>query len=116
MVKPVLCSLLLLAACALAQSGSPDAAAQEAKLVVLEHLWNNAQIHRDSHALEALIADRFVNTEYDGEVSEPDRFLGGYQGSGIQAERYEYSRRESERISGYGRGDRDLSRKGNVQR
>jgi hypothetical protein len=75
MVKPVLCSLLLLAACALAQSGSPDAAAQEAKLVVLEHLWNDAQIHRDSHALEALIADRFVNTEYDGEVSERDRFL-----------------------------------------
>jgi hypothetical protein len=73
MVKPVLCSLLL-TACALAQSG-PDVAAQEAKLVVLEHLWNDAQIHRDSHALKALIADRFVNTEYDGEVSERDKFL-----------------------------------------
>jgi len=75
MVKPVLCSLLLLTACALAQNGSSDAVAQGAKLVVLERLWNDAQIHRDSHALEALIADRFVNTEYDGEVSERDKFL-----------------------------------------
>jgi hypothetical protein len=26
-------------------------------------------------ALEAMIADRFVNTEYDGEVSQRDKFL-----------------------------------------
>jgi len=32
-------------------------------------------VHRDSRALEALIADRFVNTEYDGEVSDRDKFL-----------------------------------------
>src|ERR1700751_3797113 len=66
---------LFLSACALAQNGTPEVAAQEAKLVVLERLWNDAQVHRDAHALEALIADRFVNTEYDGEVSERDKFL-----------------------------------------
>jgi hypothetical protein len=42
---------------------------------VLEHLWNDAQVHRDSRVLEALVADRFVNTEYDGEVSDRDKFL-----------------------------------------
>jgi ketosteroid isomerase-like protein len=66
---------LLLSACAFAQNGSSDIAAQEAKLVVLEHLWNDAQVHRDYRALEALIADRFINTEYDGEVSEREKFL-----------------------------------------
>ena len=74
MTKPAICCLLL-SACALAQNGGSDVAVQEAKLVVLERLWNDAQVHRDAHALQALIADRFVNTEYDGEVSERDKFL-----------------------------------------
>ena len=73
-VRPTVCAMLL-AASAWAQTGSSDAAAQQGKLIVLEHLWNDAQVHRDSHALEALIADRFVNTEYDGEVSDRDNFL-----------------------------------------
>jgi ketosteroid isomerase-like protein len=57
------------------QSGTSDSLAQENKLVVLERLWNDAQVHRDWHALEALIADRFVNTEYDGEISDREKFL-----------------------------------------
>jgi ketosteroid isomerase-like protein len=74
MIKPAIFCLLL-SACAAAQSRPPEAAAQEERLVVLERLWNDAQVHRDAHALQALIADRFVNTEYDGEVSERDKFL-----------------------------------------
>ena len=58
-----------------AQSGSADSSAQGNKLVVLERLWNDAQVHRDSRALEELVADRFVNTEYDGEVSDREKFL-----------------------------------------
>ena len=70
--KLAICALLL-TACAWAQNS--ETAAQEARLVVLERLWNDAQVHRDWRALEALIADRFINTEYDGEVSERDKFL-----------------------------------------
>ena len=73
-MKLGLCGMLL-CACALAQSGTLETTAQEAKLIVLERLWNDAQVHRDSRALQALIADRFVNTEYDGEVSDRDKFL-----------------------------------------
>ena len=58
-----------------AQNDTADSFAQENKLVVLERLWNDAQVHRDSRALEALIADRFINTEYDGEVSDREKFL-----------------------------------------
>jgi len=74
MVKIGLCAALLTAG-AWAQSGTAESAAQEAKIVVLERLWNDAQVHRDARALEALIADRFVNTEYDGEVSDREKFL-----------------------------------------
>lgn len=65
----------LLPSPARAQSETAESLAQENKLVVLERLWNDAQVHRDSRALEALIADRFINTEYDGEVSDREKFL-----------------------------------------
>ena len=48
---------------------------QAAKLVVLEHLWNEAQVNRDQRALEGMIADSFVDTEWDGDVSERGKFL-----------------------------------------
>ena len=44
-------------------------------MLVLEHLWNEAQVQRDSRALEGMIADHFINTEYDGEVSDRHKFL-----------------------------------------
>jgi ketosteroid isomerase-like protein len=73
MIRTLCCCLLL-------TLGSVGMAAQQAdprqsKLVILEHLWNEAQVNRDSSALEALVSSRFVNTEWDGEVSDKQRFL-----------------------------------------
>jgi len=48
---------------------------QATKLIVLEHLWNEAQVNRDQRALEGMIADSFVDTEWDGDVSERGKFL-----------------------------------------
>lgn len=66
---------LMLSACALAQISTPGDDSQSTKLVTLEHMWNEAQVNRDSRALQSLIADRFINTEYDGEVSDREQFL-----------------------------------------
>ena len=74
MKKYVICCLLL-AATSLSQTSRAETDSQEGKLLALENMWNQAQLHRDAGALEALIADRFVNTEYDGEVSDRNRFL-----------------------------------------
>jgi ketosteroid isomerase-like protein len=74
MVKQVLVTILL-SICTFAQTASYGADPQESKLIVLEHLWNEAQVHRDSGALAELIGDRFVNTEYDGEVSNRAKSL-----------------------------------------
>jgi hypothetical protein len=48
---------------------------QQTKLIVMEHLWNEAQVNRDSRALDGMIGTEFVNTEYDGEVSDKSKFL-----------------------------------------
>jgi ketosteroid isomerase-like protein len=69
-----LCCCVLLAMSAIglaAQQADP----RESKLLVLERLWNEAQVNRDSSALEALVSSRFVNTEWDGELSDKQRFL-----------------------------------------
>jgi ketosteroid isomerase-like protein len=65
----------MLTACSVAQVSTPGDDSQSAKLIILEHMWNEAQVNRDSQALQALIADRFTNTEYDGEVSDRQQFL-----------------------------------------
>jgi ketosteroid isomerase-like protein len=66
------CLVLIFAPVGLrAQQADP----RENKLLVLERLWNEAQVNRDAAALEALISSRFVNTEYDGDVSDKQKFL-----------------------------------------
>ena len=68
MIRNICCCLLL-------ALGSVGLAAQrsdprEGKLLVLEHLWNEAQVNRDAPALNALVSSRFVNTKWDGELAE----------------------------------------------
>ncbi|MGA2647309.1 MAG: nuclear transport factor 2 family protein [Candidatus Sulfotelmatobacter sp.] len=41
----------------------------------MEHLWNEAQLNRDARALDGLVGTAFVNTEWDGEISDKAKFL-----------------------------------------
>ena len=71
------CCCVLLALAALGQAAAQKSKddSQQTKLVVMEHLWNEAQVSRDARALDAMIGAQFVNTEYDGEVSDKAKFL-----------------------------------------
>ena len=69
-----LCFGLLLALGSIT-TAAQQADPREARILVLERLWNEAQVNRDSAALNALVAERFVNTEYDGEISDKTKFL-----------------------------------------
>jgi len=66
------CLLLVLGSIRLAAQQSDP---RESKLLVLEHLWNEAQVNRDAPALNALVSSRFVNTEWDGELTNKQKFL-----------------------------------------
>ena len=69
---------LLLTLCASAQTSRTDTSAETAKLVALERMWNQAQLVRDANAVANMIGDKFVNTEYDGEVSDRGKFLADF--------------------------------------
>lgn len=58
-----------------AQRQKASTAADESKLVALENAWNQAQLHHDAQALEALVGDTFIYTDYDGTVMDKRKFL-----------------------------------------
>ncbi len=74
--------LLLLLASAFAQN--PDQAADKSKLIALENAWNQAQIHRDGKALNELIADKFIYTDWDGTVMNKAKFISDIEDPSTQ--------------------------------
>jgi len=73
MIRHLGCGFLLFLASIAVSAQQSDP--REGKLLILERMWNEAQVNRDSAALDALVGERFVNTEWDGEVSDKTRFL-----------------------------------------
>jgi ketosteroid isomerase-like protein len=60
------------------QTSGSLSSAESVKLVALERMWNQAQVVRDATAIASMIGDKFVNTEYDGEVSDRGKFLADF--------------------------------------
>jgi len=52
-----------------------DLDANKAMLLALENSWNLAQLQRDSRALQSLLSDKYVYTDYDGTVMNKVQFL-----------------------------------------
>src|SRR5215472_15000474 len=73
MIRSLSCCILI-AASAIAITAQ-QADPRESKLMVLERLWNEAQVNRDASALDALVSSRFMNTEWDGTISDKQQFL-----------------------------------------
>jgi hypothetical protein len=68
-----------------AQGQLSDSAANESKLIALENAWNMAQLHRDARALDSLMGDKFVYTDYDGTVMNKARFVADLKNPFYQA-------------------------------
>jgi len=68
----VFCGLLL-SSCLFAQNS--QSSESEGKLIALERMWNQAQLMHDSGALQSLIGEHFLSTEWDGQLSSRDQFL-----------------------------------------
>jgi hypothetical protein len=65
-----ICLLFCFAAMAVAQSSGDDKV-----ILALENGWNQAQVHHDAKALEALVANGFISTDNDGVVMNKAQFL-----------------------------------------
>ena len=75
MIRTTCCFLLLAIGSVGPAAAQKSDNSQQSKLLVLEHIWNEAQVNRDAPVLDALVGDHFTNTEFDGEVSDKTKFL-----------------------------------------
>src|ERR1700738_2957816 len=66
--------LLLLSSLALSQSFA-QTDGDESKIIALENLWNQIQIAHDADAMEKMLDDDFVLTDFDGSVLNKSQFL-----------------------------------------
>jgi ketosteroid isomerase-like protein len=66
--------LLLLSSLALPQSFA-QSDGDESKIIALENLWNQIQIAHDADAMEKMLDDDFVLTDFDGSVLNKAQFL-----------------------------------------
>ncbi len=73
-IRVTLC-LALLTGLLMAQNPADDSSADASKLIALENAWNQAQLHHDAKALNSLVSDAFVYTDYDGTVMNKAQFL-----------------------------------------
>jgi ketosteroid isomerase-like protein len=66
---------LLLSSSLMARDPTNEPAGDASKLIALENAWNQAQLHHDAKALDTLVSDAFVYTDYDGTVENKAQFL-----------------------------------------
>jgi len=75
MKKKLLASLLLFVAALAAAQSSDSTSSDKSLLIALENAWNQAQLHHDSKALDAIVATSFISTDNDGVQTNKAQFL-----------------------------------------
>jgi hypothetical protein len=76
MKRAVAVSIFLLVTLLAVGQGPQDLSRTETSmLIALENAWNQAQLHHDSKALDALVADSFISTDNDGVLMTKAQFL-----------------------------------------
>jgi len=62
--------LIFLVVAALAQNSG-----DEERIVALENIWNQAELHQDTHAIDSILTDGYVLTTFDGQVQSKQQYL-----------------------------------------
>jgi Domain of unknown function (DUF4440) len=76
MRHPLALSAALLLVVPLLAGAPADKAADNSQFVInLENAWSQAEVRHDANALKLLLAETFVNSDYDGSVAERDEWL-----------------------------------------
>jgi ketosteroid isomerase-like protein len=76
----VILVVVLMSASSFAQTKSDI----EAKLIAIENAWNAAQRDHDPKALEGLVAENFINTDWDGTVQNKAEFLASIKDASMK--------------------------------
>src|SRR5215831_11184768 len=78
--------LLLMPSLILAPGANPGPSESDdsSKIVAMENLWNQTQLNHDAPAMEKMLDDDFVLTDYDGSVLNKKQFLDSIKDMSIK--------------------------------
>ncbi|HEV2116490.1 MAG TPA: nuclear transport factor 2 family protein [Terriglobales bacterium] len=71
----VAAALLMLGLLSTARPLAAQAHADQSKILALENVWNLAIVHKDTRALEQLLAANFVGTDFDSTLMNKAQFI-----------------------------------------
>jgi ketosteroid isomerase-like protein len=69
-----------------AQDAGTSQSASQSKIIALENAWNQAEERKDAKALDALLDNSLVYTDYDGTFKTKADFLAGVKAPGLVPE------------------------------
>ena len=76
--------LLLVFTCLTFAQSISRAQGDETKIIALENLWNQMQLNHDAAAMENVLDEDFVLTDYDGTLSNKSQFLDSIKDMSIK--------------------------------
>jgi len=77
---------LALATTAAAQTKVSDQAADKSMILALENAWNQAELHHDAGAVDALVAETFISVDHHGHLQTRAQYIADLKDTSFNPE------------------------------
>jgi ketosteroid isomerase-like protein len=84
--KVAVAVLLFAAAVRVVAQDKSGADAERTRILALENAWNQAEEHKDTKALDALLASTLVYVDYDGTLMDKAQFMASVKAPALHPE------------------------------
>src|ERR1035438_1992461 len=81
--------LLVLAVVAAAQDKARSSAEDKSMILALENAWNQAELHHDAAAADAILADTFISVDHHGQLQNKSQYMAGLKDTSFNPEQSE---------------------------
>lgn len=78
--------LLVLAVVAAAQDKARSSAEDKSMILALENAWNQAELHHDAAAADAILADTFISVDHHGQLQNKSQYMAGLKDTSFNPE------------------------------
>jgi hypothetical protein len=82
--KRIFLLLLVLAVTATAQDNARGSAADKSMILAMENAWNQAELHHDAAAADAILADTFISVDHHGQFQNKSQYMAVLKDTSFQ--------------------------------
>jgi len=78
--------MLALGAALAAQDNGAGKSDEKSMVMAMENAWNQAELHHDAKAADAILADRFISVDHHGQLENKAQYLAGLRDTSFSPE------------------------------